>query len=49
VLMTEKDAVKCDGFAAARLWYVPVTAHLSAADASELLAHVVGRLKTHRR
>jgi tetraacyldisaccharide 4'-kinase len=49
VLMTEKDAVKCDGFAAARLWYVPVTAHLSAGDASELLAHVVRRLKSHRR
>jgi tetraacyldisaccharide 4'-kinase len=49
VLMTEKDAVKCDGLADVRLWYVPVTAQLSAEDVSQLLAHVVERLKNHRR
>jgi tetraacyldisaccharide 4'-kinase len=29
VLMTEKDAVKCQVFSNARLWYVPVNAALS--------------------
>ena len=49
VLMTEKDAVKCRSFANARLWYVPVTVQLTAADSHELLARVVGRLKSYRR
>jgi tetraacyldisaccharide 4'-kinase len=49
VLMTEKDAVKCRRLAAARRWYVPVAAHLSAAHAESLLARVVGRLKSYRR
>ena len=49
VLMTEKDAVKCDGFADARLWYVPVTAQLNAEAASQLLAHVAKRLTNYRR
>lgn len=49
VLMTEKDAVKCRGFTAARLWYVPVTAQLSDAQADELLMRVVRRLETYRR
>jgi len=40
VLMTEKDAVKCTGFADARLWFVPVTAHFSAADAACLSQRV---------
>jgi tetraacyldisaccharide 4'-kinase len=40
VLMTEKDAVKCRPFADARLWYVPVAARFSDADARELLARV---------
>lgn len=44
VLMTEKDAVKCRPFADARLWYVPVVARFSDADARELLARV--RAKT---
>ncbi len=43
VLMTEKDAVKCAGFAAARLWYVPVEARFSDSDARELLT----RVRTH--
>lgn len=37
VLMTEKDAVKCQGFATARHWYVPVRAELQPAFASRLL------------
>ena len=44
VLMTEKDAVKCRGFADARMWYVPVTAHFSDAQAAALLEAVVARL-----
>jgi tetraacyldisaccharide 4'-kinase len=44
VLMTEKDAVKCQGFADARLWYVPVEARFAEADASALLACVCGKL-----
>jgi tetraacyldisaccharide 4'-kinase len=41
VLMTEKDAVKCAGFANPRLWYVPVVAHFSDADGRELLARLL--------
>lgn len=37
VLMTEKDAVKCQGIAGPRAWYVPVEATFSAADSSRLL------------
>ena len=44
VLMTEKDAVKCAAFADARLWYVPVEARFSEADASALLRGVCGKL-----
>ncbi|HEY1491569.1 MAG TPA: tetraacyldisaccharide 4'-kinase [Steroidobacteraceae bacterium] len=45
VLMTEKDAVKCAGFADARLWYVPVTAQFSAADAQALLCLVLAKIE----
>jgi tetraacyldisaccharide 4'-kinase len=48
VLMTEKDAVKCRDIADVRLWYVPVTAHLTGVDMNELLAHVMRRLETYR-
>jgi tetraacyldisaccharide 4'-kinase len=44
VLMTEKDAVKCRAFADARLWYVPVTARFSDAQAAELLEKIAGKL-----
>ena len=44
VLMTEKDAVKCQAYADARLWYVPVAARFSEAHARQLLAGV--RAKT---
>jgi tetraacyldisaccharide 4'-kinase len=29
ILMTEKDAVKCQGFADERFWYLPVKAKMS--------------------
>ena len=37
LLMTEKDAVKCQGFARANWWYLPVDAHLSGAPLAALL------------
>lgn len=40
VLMTEKDAVKCTGFATHQHWYVPVKAVLNA-DFSEQLLHLL--------
>ncbi|MBA3564585.1 MAG: tetraacyldisaccharide 4'-kinase [Gammaproteobacteria bacterium] len=40
VLMTEKDAVKCAGFASAHHWYVPVEARLSDADATGLMSRL---------
>jgi tetraacyldisaccharide 4'-kinase len=48
VLMTEKDAVKCRGFSDARLWYVPVTAHLNSVQADELLTRVMRCLQNYR-
>ena len=45
VLMTEKDAVKCRSFANPRLWYVPVTAQLTARDAQELLTRVLAKVR----
>jgi len=44
VLMTEKDAVKCRAFADSRLWYVPVTARFSDAQAAELLERIGAKL-----
>jgi tetraacyldisaccharide 4'-kinase len=43
VLMTEKDAVKCRELASPRLWYVPVSAHLSEPQERELLQRVLRR------
>jgi len=40
ILMTEKDAVRCRAFASPRMFYVPVTADLSAADRHVLLERV---------
>lgn len=37
LLMTEKDAVKCQAFAGAACWFVPVTAHLPAELITQLL------------
>jgi tetraacyldisaccharide 4'-kinase len=45
VLMTEKDAVKCGSFANPRLWYVPVSAQLTARDAQELLTRVLAKVR----
>jgi len=44
VLMTEKDAVKCRAFADSRLWFVPVTARFSDAQADGLLEAIAGKL-----
>ena len=40
VLMTEKDAVKCQAFALSQTWFVPVRAVLDDLDARELLKRV---------
>jgi tetraacyldisaccharide 4'-kinase len=37
IFMTEKDAVKCAGFASANQWYLPVTAQLAADFGQQLL------------
>jgi tetraacyldisaccharide 4'-kinase len=37
VLMTEKDAVKCQDFADARMWFMPVSVQMSGADAEQIL------------
>ena len=37
LLMTEKDAVKCRGFARANWWYLPVDAHLQGGNVTTLL------------
>jgi tetraacyldisaccharide 4'-kinase len=44
VLMTEKDAVKCDAAADRRHWYVPVTACFEGAESNRLLAMVMERI-----
>jgi tetraacyldisaccharide 4'-kinase len=44
ILMTEKDAVRCERFASARMWYVRIAAHLEPADAAQLLQRVLSRL-----
>jgi tetraacyldisaccharide 4'-kinase len=43
ILMTEKDAVRCAAFDNDRLGFVPVTAQLSPADATMLLAGISNR------
>ena len=44
VLMTEKDAVKCAGFADPRLWCVPVEARFSEADTQRLTELVLRKI-----
>jgi tetraacyldisaccharide 4'-kinase len=44
VLMTEKDAVKCGGFADGRHWYVPVSACFDGAESTTLLGIVTQNL-----
>jgi len=41
LLMTEKDAVKARGFAAANWWYLPVDAELPVTQGNELLERIV--------
>jgi tetraacyldisaccharide 4'-kinase len=41
VIMTEKDAVKCQSFAPAQCWYLPVTARFAPADESALLGRIL--------
>jgi tetraacyldisaccharide 4'-kinase len=50
ILMTEKDAVKCQGFDRDNLWFVPVQAELSGAFTqalNELVHNVVQLRKSH--
>ncbi len=49
VLMTEKDAVKCEAFADPRLWYVPVEAGFAASDAARLTASLVALFRQGER
>lgn len=44
ILMTEKDAVKCRALANDRLWYVPVTARFSDAQAEWIMERVLKKL-----
>ena len=44
VLMTEKDAVKCERFAGAQHWYVPVTASFDGGEASVLLDIILNKM-----
>lgn len=44
ILMTEKDAVKCQGLGLSNAWFVPVTARLSTADAEVLLRRLAPRI-----
>ncbi len=49
ILMTEKDAVRCAAFATPRMWHVPVTAQLDAADSQALLDAICLRIAAARR
>jgi tetraacyldisaccharide 4'-kinase len=49
VLMTEKDAVKCERFATARHWYVSVEARLDAGRGGWLVESVLALLAAPRR
>ena len=46
VLMTEKDAVKCAGFALAQHWYVPVSVNFEIDGGAQLLDIVVRTIAT---
>lgn len=45
LLMTEKDAVKCQGFAQENWWYMPVDAQLSEQDNHRLLSLIKNKIK----
>ena len=42
IVMTEKDAVKCQQFATPNMWYLPITANLP--NGSELVAHITKQI-----
>lgn len=44
ILMTEKDAVRAQSLATARMWYVPVAAHLNDADTEAILSLISERI-----
>ncbi|WP_241568961.1 tetraacyldisaccharide 4'-kinase [Rosenbergiella collisarenosi] len=46
LLMTEKDAVKCQYFALENWWYLPIDAQLPSADAQRLLDKIIALLPT---
>lgn len=46
LLMTEKDAVKCAGFAHKSWWYLPVDATLQEPEASELIEKISGLVQS---
>ncbi|HFZ8995249.1 TPA: tetraacyldisaccharide 4'-kinase [Citrobacter freundii] len=45
LVMTEKDAVKCRGFAEDNWWYLPVDAHLSGEQPDELLKQLISLIR----
>ena len=47
VLMTEKDAVKCQAMHLPQHWYVSATAHFADADANRILGYLRKRLGEH--
>ncbi len=49
LVMTEKDAVKCRGFAQPNWWYIPVDARLPAEDTEPLLASIEQLIQGYRR
>jgi len=49
IVMTEKDAVKCRGFADERFWYVPVTVTVSGGLGEKVVERVRGILSCQRR
>jgi tetraacyldisaccharide 4'-kinase len=44
LLMTEKDAVKCAGFAQDNFWYLPVDADFSTNSDNELISNVINNI-----
>lgn len=46
ILMTEKDAVKCQSFLDADAWYLPVTATLSNTSKAELITPILQKLRS---
>ena len=45
IIMTEKDAVKCDSFARKNWWYLPVTASFHNDDEEKVLSRIVSYMK----